>query len=265
MNLKSTLTKLSLMVLFSFGITTSNAEVQVYCSPTFANGCSNWTNQSITLGTINWTNSDCTVSDNTSMSATLDAGVSTAMIVTSGVWCGCSVWIDFNNDNNFDSTENLYHHYTGGDPGYTYNFNITVPSNIPTGTYRMRVIAGWGSDGYSAGANGYGACGSYQYGNFDDFLVNVVNVVGVHELNNTKVSLVNIYPNPSKDNISIRFDESIKEPAELSIRNLLGEVVMTKNIFTEDQQVDLSFLSKGSYIIEVKSKDLMITQKLMKL
>jgi hypothetical protein len=95
------------------------------------------------------------------------------MTVTNGVYCGCSVWVDLNSDGDFDDLdENLYSLYTANATN-TYNFNITIPAATPNGLYRMRVIASWGADGVTVGANGYGACGAYQYGNYDDFTLNV--------------------------------------------------------------------------------------------
>lgn len=45
-----------------------------------------------------------------------------------------------------------------------------------TGSYRMRVIAGCGTDCYTESANGFGACGVYQYGNFEDFTLYVAEI-----------------------------------------------------------------------------------------
>ncbi len=175
MKLKSTLVKWSILLLFSQCFTTvSSAHTSTYCSPSFLNGCTLWGNQSVVLDSINWSLSDCTISDYTALSTTLVAGDSVAMSVTSGVWCGATVWIDFNNDEVFDSLENLFHSYVGADPSYTYDFYITIPPGTPAGSYRMRVIGAWGSDGYTVGGgNGWGGCGSFQYGNFDDFTIHI--------------------------------------------------------------------------------------------
>jgi hypothetical protein len=174
MNLKSTFLKLAVILLLTQSVTNiSFAGVGGYCSPSFVNSCFSWSNQSIGLDSINWTLTDCTLSDFTSMSTTVTPGDSVAMSVTSGDWCGCSVWIDFNQDFAFDTIENLFHNYNGNQT-YTYNFYIHIPPGLPPGSYRMRVLAGWGSDGYTEGSgNGWGPCGSYQYGNFDDFTINV--------------------------------------------------------------------------------------------
>jgi len=95
------------------------------------------------------------------------------MTVVNGDWCGCAVWVDLNNDNDFDDAgENLYTIYTANALN-TYSFNITVPSGTSNGLHQMRVIACWGSDGVTVSPNGYGPCGTYQYGNYDDFTLNV--------------------------------------------------------------------------------------------
>ncbi|MBK5286562.1 MAG: hypothetical protein JJE25_14295, partial [Bacteroidia bacterium] len=157
MNKKSTLVKCIMMLFLSQCILiTSDAGAQPYCSPSFSSGCTSWRNQSITLDAINWTLgvSSCTISDYTSDMATLDAGIPYPMTVMNGDWCGCGVWIDFNQDFAFDTTENLFYIYTANATN-AYNFNITIPSSTPTGTYRMRVIAGWGTDCYTVSGNGY--------------------------------------------------------------------------------------------------------------
>lgn len=148
-----------------------------YCSPTFNGGCFSWDVQAVNVGCLNWTVSNCSTSDYTSLTSTAIAGVPVAMSVTAGNWCGCAVWVDFDNSGTFDAGENLYTSYNGAQT-YTYNFNITVPAGTPVGTYRMRVLGGWGSNGvtgqqYPSG-NGSGPCGAYAYGSFDDFTLSVV-------------------------------------------------------------------------------------------
>ena len=170
-----------LLMLLAGNIMPNRASAQTYCVPIFINGCNGfnpWHNNSITLNTLSWTVGTCTTYDYTSMSTTLNAGVPYPMSVSSGVYTGCTVWVDLNNNGSFeDPGECLFYNYTAGPGGYeTYNFNLTIPPCTPTGSYRMRVLAGWGTDGYDVSTNGYGSCGtiSYMYGNFDDFTLNVV-------------------------------------------------------------------------------------------
>jgi hypothetical protein len=172
----------ALLLLVCSNLLINNAGAQTYCTPTFTNGCDGfnpWHNNSISLNTLSWTigSTSCTTYDYTSMSTTLVAGTTYTMTVASGVYTGCTVWIDLNDNGSFeDPGENFYHSYVAGPGGYeTYTFPITIPACSPAGTHRMRVLAGWGTDGYDVSTNGYGSCGTitYSYGNFDDFTLHV--------------------------------------------------------------------------------------------
>lgn len=163
------------------GLLPAFAQAQ-FCDPSFTFGCFNWTNLSVTAGSINWSlgTDDCATSDYTGLSTTVAAGNNLHLTVVNGVWCGCAVWVDLDNSSSFEDSENLFYSYQGGDPSHTYDFNVSIPAGTPTGAYRMRVIAPWGSDGFlDTNTNGYGPCGSYQYGNFTDFTLNVVGSTGI--------------------------------------------------------------------------------------
>ena len=120
MKKNSTILSLCFMLFFSVVMRSSSAiDPLMYCTPLFANGCdgsgTSWYNHAINFQQINWLaggTGSCTDYDFTSTSATVYAGVAYPMTVTNGQWCGVSVWIDFNRNEDFDSTENLYHHYT---------------------------------------------------------------------------------------------------------------------------------------------------------
>jgi len=238
---------LTLIAIFSIGIT---AKSQItYCEPYFNNGCFNWNNKEITLDSINWVlgSSDCAISDYTSMGTTLTAGVPTPMTVLNGAWCGVGVWVDFNYDGDFDSTENLYYMYTAGDP-QTYSFLITIPSSTADGDYRMRVIAGWGTDCYTASANGYGACGIYEYGNFNDFRVTVTGgSVGINE-NASSDMMIGLYPNPASNRINVQVDQSMTGN-EYFVFDQLGKACLTGKFENKNIGIDISNLSEGIYFL----------------
>ncbi len=224
-----------------------------YCSPTFANGCFNWRNLAVTLGTINWTaGSDCYVSDFTALSTAVTPGVPEPMTVTSGNWTGCAVWIDLNDDLAFSADENLYHAYVGGDPGYTYSFNLTVPESAPAGSHRVRVIAGWGSDGFTEGsANGFGPCGTFQYGNFNDFTVVVTGSSGMAAAHALPLKVA---PNPATDRLDVRLpDGSRAVRAHLvaadgrSVRQLLSTPSDGR------LAIDLTGVARGAYLLQVET------------
>jgi len=226
-------------------------KAQVYCSPTFASGCFSWRTISIDVGSISYVEgSDCTVSDFTALSTTVAAGDVVPMEVVSGVWCGAAVWVDFDQDLDLDTLENLFYQYTGGATDYTYSFNITIPASTPVGSYRMRVISPWGSDGYSStNMNGYGACGNFEYGNFIDLTLNVVLSTGIQD--NEVSTFLNAYPNPTTDAIIFELDNP-EEVQSIVIYGLDGRVVQHQevNASLSRLEMDVSSLANGVYVVQ---------------
>lgn len=238
-----------------------------YCAPSFVNGCFDWHNQGMTLGTINWTaGSDCYYSDFTNLSTQIAAGVPEPMTVTSGNWTGCAVWVDLDNSGSFEDSENLYYSYVGGSPSYTYNFSITIPANTPAGNYRMRVIAPWGSDGFlSTNTNGYGPCGNFQYGNFNDFTLAVLGgTTGITE--RTSDDALTAGPNPCTDMLTVQL------PTDGSLQRIVllgpdGRVV--RNVVpsggSPSTQIDLADLPAGLYVAQGIGTDMTRTMRVVKL
>ena len=242
----------------------NNSASGQYCSPSFANGCFSWRNQTVLLDAINWTigSSTCNTSDYTTDTAYLDAGNSYAMSVTSGDWCGCGVWIDLNNDFAFDSTENLFHLYS---PNQTnnYNFNISIPASVPTGVYRMRVIAGWGTDCYTVSGNGYGPCGSYQHGNFDDFTVSITSLpTSVTEQENAVK--IEASPNPIQDFLSVSIPNVKNVNAQLHLADITGRFIQDFSVTGNKQVLNFSNLPAGIYILNYRDGNNSQTMKIVK-
>lgn len=246
MKLNSTRAKLVFISLTFFMLTTS-AQAQSYCSPVFAYGCFSWRNENVTLDSIHWIADPyyCDISDYSGVSTTLHSGASYNMQVTNGNWCGCGVWIDFNNDYSFDTTENVFHSYQANETN-NYNFDVAIPANISEGDYRLRVIAGWGSDCYNPGANGYGPCGLYQYGNFDDFTIHIAGFgTGGTDFNNTSTSL-QVNPNPATTSAVVTLSD---DSGILQLTNLLGEVIYSINVNKKNEALDLSTMPIGIYLL----------------
>lgn len=253
-------------VILLVALATLSARAQ-YCSPTFAVGCGNWANKSITIGAINWSLgvTDCTVSDYTSLSTDVGPGVATPMSVTSGAWTGCAVWVDLDNSQSFEDSENLYYIYVGGDPDHTYDFNITVPVGTTPGPHRMRVIGPWGSDGFlSTNTNGYGPCGGYQYGNFDDFTLNVVTELGVG--GNVRPSdALTVAPNPATVFVTIT-SHGGAPVQRVTLFTLDGRQVLDLPLMaaTSQPRIDLSGIPAGLYEMRCWSGTLAHTVRLVK-
>lgn len=79
---------------------------------------------------------------------------------------------------------------------------------------------------------------------------------------------VSIYPNPTKDYITIIFGETILEDLSISISDVLGRsdylIKNTSDNLNGEHTIDLSSLSKGLYIITLKNKDFSKNYKIVK-
>lgn len=105
-------------------------------------------------------------------------------IKNSNGWSRSIAWIDWNGDLTFDDNgEQLPpfspEKYYSGDPGETYDMNISVPESAIVGQVRVRILTGdawYYNDGGDPG-NGPGIptnpCGVFRYSTFKDFIINI--------------------------------------------------------------------------------------------
>ena len=139
-----------------------------YCTPTGVSPCSHMWISNVTLGSINNT-TGCTgaYSDYTSMSTSLAPG-STYTITLRGAPYPqyASVFVDWNNDFDFDDVNELAASFINiPDNGTHGSGSITVPANA-TGSYRLRVVSDYQQ--YYTPNN---SCGPLRYGEAEDYTV----------------------------------------------------------------------------------------------
>lgn len=70
-----------------------------------------------------------------------------------------------------------------------------------------------------------------------------------------------VYPNPARDILNFSFD---KEITTVSIYNLLGQEVATKNMNINQDSIDISHLTSGTYLVKVISGVELKTLKIVK-
>ena len=84
--------------------------------------------------------------------------------------------------------------------------------------------------------------------------------VGIIEYSNE--SNFSIYPNPANDQLTIDVESGVTQNLSLTIYNEIGGVVKTVSIHQIKQQFDISELSNGFYLVELKSLNGSSVQKL---
>jgi len=78
-------------------------------------------------------------------------------------------------------------------------------------------------------------------------------------------SLLKIYPNPAQDEVLVSFPEQLGD-GELTVLNLNSQVLMTANVSPGvPQNVSVKDLPKGVYLIQIRTANETMTQRLVKL
>ena len=95
---------------------------------------------------------------------------------------------------------------------------------------------------------------------YDILVTMIVTGVGESLPNNT----FNIYPNPTEDQFTISFNESIGSYHTVCIRNSLGQIVLELTAFDDQINVDISSFAKGVYVVSVAGSEGVETVKVFK-
>lgn len=90
----------------------------------------------------------------------------------------------------------------------------------------------------------------YSAGGHGNLIVDDVKIESTLSMNDFDISKLNYYPNPVKDILNISFENEISSVAVL---NILGQTVLTQEINKNSGSVDMSGLSKGTYLMRVNT------------
>ena len=88
--------------------------------------------------------------------------------------------------------------------------------------------------------------------------------VGLNEQKPIKYEQINVYPNPTSDFVNIEFSGIKTDKAVISVYNLIGEKISTKDfypMFNDLVQVDLSGNTAGIYLVTVNTGNSLITKR----
>lgn len=78
---------------------------------------------------------------------------------------------------------------------------------------------------------------------------------------------VSIFPNPFSNLLNLTFSDSIEDPVNVTVYDILGRVVFNKQYLPTDSNsltLDLDFLNKSQYILNLSMNDKNFTSKIIK-
>ncbi len=200
--------------------------------------------------------------DFTSITANLIVGNTYPMTITTNFGNDhVTVWIDFNDNFVFDTNEKIIDNEvignTSGSGAVTETINTNLPANMALGQHMMRVKLAWNE-------NPSDPCANVDYGETQDYTVNVTDPARINGLTNANLVLQTINQNQYLVKL-----ENVKSNDEytLTVYNVAGQELvnhyLTKynNKYTYD--LNLSYVSKGVYLLRIGNNDGGIVKKIV--
>jgi hypothetical protein len=164
-----------------------------------------------------------------------------------------SVWIDFDQDRIFSAAEKILE--SGSSTTQTVsNNNFTIPNDAKTGDTVMRVIMKY--YGNPAGQIQNDPCETFQYGEVEDYTVNIFDeTLGV---DTQSLENIAVYPNPFRDTIDIKIPTSMaNNEISYNVFDVLGRSILSNNVQLNDNTIRISILNNvqsGTYFLEIQDQ-----------
>jgi hypothetical protein len=189
-----------------------------------------------------------TTSTNT---ASLTAGQSYQLSVTTSDDAITSVWVDFDHNGTFDASE-WTQVSTTSNAGTATTVALAVPAAAVPGVTGMRVRSR--ATGNSNGAGD--ACSDFLSGEAEDYLVTILAPTATHSA--LAGGFVSVYPNPAHQSFTVTIPAvSSARKAQVDIINTLGQVVRTQavnlNTTLTQATIDAANLATGLYTVRVRT------------
>src|SRR5450432_1537109 len=254
---KVTILKYSLALLNFYSFT---ANAQTYCSSKGTNTTHGYIKK-VSIETINNTSgNNGGYADFTAKSATLHRGATYTIELTPGFireaaffeyWTVC---IDYNQNGIFDPDEIV----AKGHTAIGVNKSFPIPVTALSGPTRMRIQMQEGSFETNP-------CATYTYGEVEDYIVVITgNAALSAEINSDFKNIseeitgnFRLYPNPVKDNLTVKFTGNSNGNVKVNVYNLSGQKVISienpslkgLNIYN----LSTGKLSSGLYLFEMEN------------
>lgn len=189
------------------------------------------------------------------------------------------IFIDFNKNNVFDTDELVMRNNNTtnaalpvfGAATTAITKSITIPAGTAVGSYRMRLVRAGKAPGQQnpyTYDNNYNVVSCVNITQFNyhgctyDFDINITGGLGVNDANGSKENSIEIYPNPVKDYLKIN-NPNKEEIKKISIFSASGQIVY-KEIIKENDQINVSGLSKGVYFVDIETSAGSVNKKFIK-
>lgn len=164
---------------------------------------------------------------------------------------GISVWIDFNRNGEFDIDEKVFTSPPNTTTPVTGMFNVPADAFVSMTDYKY-VVMRVAMEREGVPVN----CINVKNGEVEDYSVRISRQYAPNPLNQTDIL---IYPNPVS---SVLYVKNISKRAKYKIYNTAGQIVVSGILL--NNQLNVSRLIKGVYVIDIEDNDKTAQKKFIK-
>lgn len=161
------------------------------------------------------------------------------------------VFIDWNYDGDFDDSGEMVFETDVQSSTFVAEGTFTVPTGIPSGPRFMRIVV-------SEDENNINPCGTYSWGETEDYKISVYDPLGIDENN---LSSINVYPNPNEGTFTVDLRKfNTANDVQVQLFNINGQLIYqrkaTETLFeiNTDETSGIYFLrlTSGSQVMNKK-------------
>ena len=243
-----------------------------YCDANGNNVNYEWIERFQFGGIDNTSGSNGGYADFTGTSTALTAGGTASVTMVPGFTSSSyteywSIWIDYNQDGDFDDSGELVSQSTGNS---TLSGTVNLSPSALAGATRLRVAMKY---------NGYASsCGSFTYGEVEDYTVvfsggqrdgGTATQAEISPITGSPVyrSAMELFPNPAQSLLNLNYHSRVSETISIEVMNLMGQQLqlLTKEVNEGPNafRLQLNELPEGTYMIRLRAGDEQYTEKLI--
>ena len=180
--------------------------------------------------------SDGAYGDFTNMSTNIEGGMTYTIEWETGYSDqNASLWIDFDDDKEFEDSERLISDYNMASTGQYYTVDIDIPAGTPSGERRLRIRANWQNSSLDP-------CETFSYGETEDYTVVIAGGPMLMPPQNLAYEML------GEDDVKLTWDAPVSD--DMIGYNVYKDGGMTAEEITDLEYIEMD-LDPGTYSYQV--------------